>query len=178
MAPYRIPDKSGMRFGKLVVIEQARVLWGRTHWLCRCDCGREEIRRDESLHGRSIPACCSCLRDLRTCLGYGNRTHGLSKTKLYQVYRSMIRRCTVPSAAGYHDYGGRGISVCGEWTRDVYVFMSWAKSSGYRVGLSIDRINNDGNYEPANCRWATIHQQAMNKRPRRKRESTTPRLPV
>ncbi len=171
--PYRIPDKTGRRFGKFVVLRQIRVRWGNTHWLCRCDCGNEEIRQNESLHGRSSPACKSCLRDLRTRLGYGNRTHGLSRTKLYNVYRTMIRRCSVATIKGYANYGGRGIRVCDEWRNNLQAFLSWATAAGYKEGLSIDRINNDGNYEPNNCRWVTMAEQGLNRRPRRKRDPTT-----
>lgn len=80
----------------------------------------------------------------------------------------MRSRCLTASNKDYGNYGGRGITVCKEWD-DFSVFRSWALSNGYKEGLSIDRKNNDGNYEPSNCRWATAHEQRINQRPRKRR---------
>lgn len=84
--------------------------------------------------------------------------------KLYGIRLKMIERCTDPSADRYKDYGGRGISICDEWLKDFDEFADWAKANGYSDGLSIDRIDNDGNYEPSNCRWITKREQNRNKR--------------
>lgn len=84
--------------------------------------------------------------------------------KLYGIRRKMIERCTDPSSERYKDYGGRGIKICDEWLYSYDAFVDWAKENGYKEGLSIDRINNDGNYEPANCRWITKREQNRNKR--------------
>lgn len=83
--------------------------------------------------------------------------------RLYGVWKSMRQRCSNPKNADYHNYGHRGITVCKEWG-NYENFRDWAKENGYKVGLSIDRINNDGNYEPSNCRWATNKEQSLNKR--------------
>ena len=89
------------------------------------------------------------------------KTHGQSRTKLYRVYYSMLQRCINPKATGYDRYGGRGISVCEEW-QDFKVFNEWSLANGYKEGLTIDRNNNDGNYEPSNCSWETRCIQSRN----------------
>ena len=86
------------------------------------------------------------------------------KRKLEQVRKAMIQRCTNPNNHEYHNYGGRGITICEEWTTSKDAFINWALANGYRQGLSIDRINNDGNYCPENCRWATPKEQSRNMR--------------
>jgi hypothetical protein len=92
------------------------------------------------------------------------RTHGLSKTKLYYVWRGMIARCRYPSFKYYSYYGGRGIKVCPEWESDFVAFQTWAMAHGYQAGLQIDRIDNNGDYSPVNCRWVTSTVNARNKR--------------
>jgi len=103
---------------------------------------------------------CGCMtRKLRS-----HPTHGLSKTKLYKVWASMKDRCKNKNNSGYKNYGGRGISVCDAWGNHFVLFYDWAISNGYKEGLSIDRIDNDGNYHPDNCRFTTPTVQSMNKR--------------
>ncbi len=91
----------------------------------------------------------------------------MSKTKLYGRYRNMLNRCYFPGEIGFHNYGGRGIAVCDEWRTDPKAFFAWALNNGYDESLVLDRIDNDGDYTPENCRWVTRSVSNRNKRPRR-----------
>ena len=97
----------------------------------------------------------------------GKIKHLKCNTKLYFVYHKIKDRCYNPNEKGYKNYGGRGIAMCQEWQDDFMNFYNWAIENGYKEGLSIDRINNNGNYEPSNCRWATREIQNKNKRSNR-----------
>lgn len=103
---------------------------------------------------------------------YNKDGHGLSDHRLYRIWANMKTRCSNPNTHHYKDYGGRGITICDKWKNDFKSFYDWAMENGYEEGLSIDRINNDGNYEPNNCRWATNQEQANNKRNSIKKEIT------
>lgn len=149
-------DIVGHRFGRLVALERQP----KSKWRCRCDCGGESSVVITSLrkgHTRS----CGCLKVEVTVRR--SRTHGKSRSRLYNIWCLMRSRCNRASGPDFLLYGGRGIRVCSEWC-DFESFARWARSSGYRSHLSIDRIDNDGNYEPSNCRWATAKEQGRNNR--------------
>lgn len=154
--PQRV-DETGRRFGSYVVL---RSLGADSHkhaiWLCRCDCGRAVRVVGINLRSGQCSRCKSC----------AGKTHGHSKRGLhtpeYRAWEGMIQRCTNTKNPMYRRYGGRGIAVCASWLESFANFLS---DVGMRPSpeLSIDRIDNDGNYEPGNCRWATRSQQQSNK---------------
>lgn len=152
----------GSTFGKLKV---TKILDGKgiTWTECLCECGEsKKITLTRLMSGRAKG--CGCGRIGRSII------HGASKTKLYQVYRSMLQRCYDSNCKPYKNYGGRGITVCDEWRESFIPFRAWALGSGYRVGIDIDRENNDGNYEPDNCRWVSRVESVLNRRVTHKAE--------
>ena len=157
----RYTDLTGQRFGKLVAEKRYYDAERKiTFWRCKCDCGAEAMVRANSLkHGRTKS--CGCLR--RDSNNTKKTTHGLSKTRIYNTWHAMKGRCKLESNANYPRYGGRGISVCKEWNDSFDEFYKWAMANGYQDGLSLDRIDNNGNYCPSNCRWVTRDVQNNNR---------------
>ncbi len=157
----KLVEMTGRRYGRLTVIERAENTPGGTaRWRCKCDCGKETVVVGSYLRNGSIKSCGCYMRENN---GRLSLKHGGYKTKLYHVWVQMRSRCRSPKDKNYPYYGGRGISVCDEW-QDFRSFQEWALSNGYREGLTIDRIDNDGDYKPTNCRWVTMAVQAKNKR--------------
>ena len=150
----------GKRFERLTVISRVGTKWGCATWLCRCDCGSNTTCTTGNLTTGNSKSC-GCLQRERATERLTK--HGRHGEKLYWVWGEMKQRCKNPKRPGYKNYGGRGISVCREWS-DYATFREWAISNGYVHGLTIDRVNNDGNYEPSNCQWATMLMQSRNKR--------------
>lgn len=152
---------TGQRFGRLVVIKEAgRSSDGRVRWLCKCDCGNYTSTPSTKTLRNGTCRSCGCIEKEKP----NKQTHGMSKTKLFNVWRGMKQRCEYPKHRSYSDYGGRGIKVCDEWYHDFQAFHDWAMVAGYQEGLTIDRIDNDGDYEPNNCQWITLQENVSKRR--------------
>lgn len=159
--PQKVKDLTEVRFSRLTVRWPiGRDRRGSIVWLCSCACGRLKTIASRHLLDGATKAC-GCL----------NRLHGQSRTPLHHIWTAMLQRCSNPNSQNYHRYGGRGIRVCERWMD----FKNFALDMGPRPkGLTLDRINNDGNYEPLNCRWTTMAAQTANRSPRPK-ETYLPR---
>ncbi len=157
-------DSTGQKYGRLTFLEPT----GETNihrnalWKLRCDCGKIVILPGTDVR-RGNTKSCGCLFkeiDRKIPLKHG-LTMGKARLRLYNIWSAMKERCSNRANENYHRYGGRGITVCQEWL-EFLPFHNWAMSNGYQTTLTIERINNDGNYEPSNCKWATHKEQGKN----------------
>ena len=151
-------DRRDHKYGRLTVLRRVPSNNNHLRWLCRCSCGEEVSVQSSNLSSGNTKSC-GCLQKELTALRF--TTHGQRQTKEYVIWADLRKRCRNKKWKDYKNYGGRGITVCDRWER----FENFLEDMGLRPeGLSIDRINNDGNYEPDNCRWATSKQQNRNRR--------------
>ena len=156
-------DLLGQRFGRLTAIERCEFpnLRPKWRWRCLCDCGNEVFVSTTDLNsGHTLS--CGCLRKER--ISESHTTHGFSKTKLYRVWKGISCRCENQNQKSFKSYGGRGIQMCETWRKSFPEFRRWALENGYEEGLSIERIDVDGDYCPENCTWISMKEQAQNKR--------------
>jgi len=174
-------DMTGQKYGRLTVLRRAPRVDGRTLWLARCECGHEGPHNGWELRSGKTRSCGCLMKELAS----RRRAYykgGIASHPLYNTYMGMIDRCHNPASAAYPNYGGRGIVVCERWRNSFTDFVADVGPKPSRH-YSIDRVDNDGNYEPSNVRWATRLDQLNNRRPQKSKAQRNPnykpaRLPL
>ena len=161
----RREDLTGHKFGRLTVIEfYVSNKYGQSIWTCECEFGNiSHVGRNELKSGCTVS--CGCFR--RERIVETKTTHGMSQSEIYAEYKNMKNRCYNEQAHNYKYYGGRGIKICDRWRDDIHAFFDDVSilPNFREEGYSLDRIDNDVDYEPGNVRWATIKEQCNNRRP-------------
>ncbi len=159
----KLKDLTGMKFGRLTVIERIENKNKKTCWRCRCDCGNEISVISTNLTQAHTQSC-GCLHD--ETASKMHIKHALCHTKIYRTWASIKDRCLKPQNKSYKNYGGRGITMCPAWIDDFLAFCNYVSTLEHfgEEGYSLDRIDNDGNYEPGNLRWANRKTQGRNTR--------------
>lgn len=160
-------DLMGRKFTRLTVIRQVEdyvSISGKTRnskWLCKCDCGNVKEIRVDYLKNEQTKSC-GCLQRERASTA--STTHGQSKNILYRTWANIKTRCYNPKSTKYEYWGGRGIIVCDEWKNSAETFIEWCLANGYKKGLQIDRVDNNDNYKPSNCKFVNSQENNLNKR--------------
>lgn len=159
----KIIDLRGQHFGRLVVVGFRGMRYNQATWLCKCSCGNQSVVLIGNLRSGSTKSC-GCLKiEVRNKHNQDSATHRMTGTRPYRIWNNMKDRCFNKNSKDYNNYGGRGIRVCPQWDKSFEAF--WADMGPtYGETLQLDRRDNNGNYEPKNCRWVTAKEQINNTR--------------
>ncbi len=160
MSKININDYIGKKFGQLTVLSECNPINKHTSFLVKCDCG-VELKLDTYRLVSGHTSSCGCLR--RKVCAQKVTTHSLSRHPIYRIWGNMIQRCYDTNSNRYYVYGGKGIKICKEWRNDFKSFYHWMILNNWKKGLQIDRIDNDGNYEPDNCRIVSMKENMNNR---------------
>lgn len=156
-------DLVGNKYGKLIVLEYSYTKAKKRYWKCQCDCGSIVYIPTINLTSGNTKSCGCLKHEIKS-----NYIHGKQKTRLYHIWQGMKSRCLNPNSIKFKNYGGRGIKICEEWKNNFMSFYNWAIENSYntnktRAEQTLDRINNNDDYKPSNCRWTTHSQNCRNR---------------